>query len=100
MCIRDRTDDGDVFLNAGNIRSVSIKDMKTTLSKSMKTTRRAKRLIFKFPEGEKKQTVSLMYFRPGIRWIPTYRIGLGKKDGKNTVSYTHLRAHETPEHLV
>lgn len=78
-----RTDDGDVFLNAGNIRSISIKDMKTTLSKSMKTTRRAKRLIFKFPEGEKKQNVSLTYFRPGIRWIPTYRIDLRQKDGKN-----------------
>ena len=78
-----RTDDGDVFLNAGNIRSISIKDMKTTLAKSIKTTRRAKRLIFKFPEGEKKQTLSVMYFRPGIRWIPTYRIDLRQKDGKN-----------------
>jgi len=57
--------------------------MKTTLSKSMKTTRRAKRLIFKFPEAEKKQTLSVMYFRPGIRWIPTYRIDLRQKDGKN-----------------
>ena len=24
-----------------------------------------------------------MYFRPGIRWIPTYRIDLRQKDGKN-----------------
>jgi hypothetical protein len=78
-----RTDDGDVFLNAGSIRSLSIKDMKTTLAKSLKTTRRAKRLIFKFPEGEKKQSLSVMYFRPGIRWIPTYRIDLRQKDGKN-----------------
>ncbi|MFN0019146.1 MAG: hypothetical protein ACKVP0_12860 [Pirellulaceae bacterium] len=77
-----RTDDGDVFLNAGNIRSINIKDMKTTLAKSMKTTRRAKRLIFKFPEGEKKQTLSVMYFRPGIRWIPTYRVDLRKKEEK------------------
>ncbi|MCE9527162.1 MAG: DUF4139 domain-containing protein [Planctomycetales bacterium] len=78
-----RTDDGDVFLNAGTIRSISIKDMKTTLAKTMKTTRRAKRLIFKFPEGEKKQALSVMYFRPGIRWIPTYRVDLQKKEGKN-----------------
>jgi hypothetical protein len=78
-----RTDDGDVFLNAGNIRSINIKDMKTTLAKSVKTTRRAKRLIFKFPEGEKKQTLSVMYFRPGIRWIPTYRVDLRKKEEKN-----------------
>ncbi|MGI8981356.1 MAG: hypothetical protein ACR2FY_19190 [Pirellulaceae bacterium] len=78
-----RTDDGDVFLNAGGVRSVSIKDMKTTLAKSMKSTRRSKRLTFKFPEGEKKQTLSVMYFRPGIRWIPTYRIDLRQKDGKN-----------------
>lgn len=78
-----RTDDGDIFLNAGNVRSVSIKEMKTTLAKSVKTTRRAKRLSFKFPEGEKKQTISLMYFRPGIRWIPTYRVDLRPAEGKN-----------------
>jgi hypothetical protein len=78
-----RTEDGDVFLNAGTVRTISIKDMKTTLAKTMKSTRRAKRLIFKFPEGEKKQTLSVMYFRPGIRWIPTYRIDLRQKDGKN-----------------
>src|SRR4051812_30890594 len=86
-----RTDDGDVFLNAGNVRSVSIKDMKTTLAKSMKTTRRAKRLIFKFPDGEKKQSLSVMYFRPGIRWIPTYRVDLARKEGKN-VAHVSLQA--------
>ena len=29
----------------------------------------------------------------------TYSIG-GDTQGSGTVSYTHLRAHETPEHLV
>ena len=77
-----RTADGDVLLPIGQIRSLQIKDMKTTLTKTLKIKKNTKRLSLKFPAAEKKQAVSLMYFRPGIRWIPTYRINLadnGKK---------------------
>lgn len=77
-----RTDDGDTLLAAGNVRSLSIKDMKTTVSKTAKTTRHSKRLSFRLPEKQKKQSLSLMYFRPGVRWIPTYRVNLGEKNGK------------------
>src|SRR5678816_4614616 len=45
-----------------------------------------------------------------IRWIETRTFPVGDRDGgnfvriagitKDAVSYTHLRAHETPEHLV
>lgn len=81
-----RTDDGDVLLSAGNVRTLNIKEMKTTVSKTAKTTRRSKRLTFKLPEGGKKQALSIMYFRPGVRWIPTYRINLGEKDGKKSAN--------------
>ncbi len=81
-----RTDEGDVLLNAGNVRSLSIKEMKTTIAKTAKTTRRAKRLSFKLPEGGKKVSLALMYFRPGVRWIPTYRVNLGEKAGKKVAN--------------
>ena len=77
-----RTADADVLLPINQIRSLQIKEMKTTLSKTLKVKKNTKRLSLKFPAAEKQQSVSLMYFRPGIRWIPTYRINLadnGKK---------------------
>ena len=77
-----RTADGDVLLPIGQIRSLQIKEMKTTLAKTLKIKKNTKRLSLKFPAAEKKQSVALLYFRPGIRWIPTYRINLtdnGKK---------------------
>ncbi len=35
-----------------------------------------------FDGAEKKQAVSIMYFRPGIRWIPTYRVSLNDQKDK------------------
>lgn len=81
-----RSEDGDVLLNAANVRSLSIREMKTTIAKTAKTTRRAKRLTFKLPEGGKKQSLAIMYFRPGVRWIPTYRVNLGEKAGKKVAN--------------
>lgn len=71
-----RTADTDVLLPINQIRSLQIKEMKTTLTKTLKVKRNTKRLSLRFPAAEKQQSVALMYFRPGIRWIPTYRINL------------------------
>lgn len=81
-----RTDEGDVLLAAANVRWLSIKDMKTTVAKTVKTTRHTKRLSFRLPEGKKRQSLALMYFRPGVRWIPTYRVNLGEKAGKKVAN--------------
>ena len=75
-----RTADADVLLPIGQIRTLQIKEMKTTLTKTLKVKKNTKRLSLKFPAAG-KQSVALMYFRPGIRWIPTYRINLAD-DGK------------------
>ncbi|WP_254508532.1 DUF4139 domain-containing protein [Anatilimnocola floriformis] len=74
-----RTDDGDVLLQVPQIRSIQVKDMNTSLSKTLTTSKRTKRLSFKLEGAEKKQSISIMYFRPGIRWIPTYRAALSDK---------------------
>jgi hypothetical protein len=74
-----RTDDGDVLLPASQVRSLVVKDMKTTLPRTVTTTKRTKRLTMQFDKAQQKQTVNLLYFRPGVRWIPTYRVELPEK---------------------
>ena len=79
-----RTDEGDVLLPVGDVRSVVVKDMKTTLGKTLTTSKKTKRLSFKFEAQQKKQALTIMYFRPGIRWIPTYRVALNEDQTKKT----------------
>ena len=83
-----RTAEGDVLLPAAQIRSLVIKDMQTTLQKTLATTRRTKRLSFKFADMQQKagtrQALTIMYFRPGVRWIPTYRVQLNEAKEKKT----------------
>jgi hypothetical protein len=81
-----RTEEGDVLLPISQVRSILVKDMKTTIAKTLTTSKKTKRLSFKFDGAEKKQAVSLMYFRPGIRWIPTYRISLNDQKHKKTAA--------------
>jgi hypothetical protein len=81
-----RADEGDVLLPVSAIRTIVVKDMKTTIAKTFSTARKTKRLSFKFEAAEKKQTLSIMYFRPGMRWIPTYRISLSDKPEKKTAT--------------
>lgn len=79
-----RTDEGDVLLQVPQVRSISIKDMQTTVARTLTTSKKTKRLSFKLEGVEKRQTLNIMYFRPGIRWIPTYRISLNEKKDKKT----------------
>ena len=69
-------DEGDVLLAVGQIASLTIKDMKATLARTLTTTESPKRLTFRFAEANQPVDLSLMYFRPGLRWIPTYRVSL------------------------
>ena len=81
-----RTDEGDILLPVAEVRSIVVKEMKTTLAKTLTTSKKTKRLTFKFDGAEKKQSVSIMYFRPGLRWIPAYRVSLNDKPEKKTAS--------------
>jgi hypothetical protein len=81
-----RSDEGDVLLPVSQVRTILVKDMTTTIAKPRTTLRKTKRLTFKFEGAKKEQTVSIMYFRPGIRWIPTYRVSLSDKQEKKTAT--------------
>lgn len=71
-----RNDDGDHVLSAHGIQSLVIKDMSTSLEKSVTTKHRRKKLTFDFDTPHVERTFTIMYFRPGYRWIPTYRVHL------------------------
>lgn len=75
-----RTETGDIMLQAGQVRSILIKNMKTTFPKTITTTRKTKRLTFSFDKAKQKHALTVMYFRPGVRWIPTYRIELDPQE--------------------
>ncbi len=81
-----RTEEGDILLPISQVRSIVVKDMKTTIAKTLTTSKKTKRLSFKFDGAEKKQAVSIIYFRPGIRWIPTYRVSLNDQKDKKTAA--------------
>ena len=87
-----RTDQGDVLLSAAEVRRVTVTRMKTSLARKVETTKREKRLTFRFAEPGQARELSIAYFRPGIRWIPTYRINLGETDSKQKVADMSMQA--------
>ena len=71
-----RTEEGDVLLQGGQIQSLTIREMKATLARTVTTQTNPKRLTLRFAEAGKPVDVSFMYFQSGLRWIPTYRVSL------------------------
>ncbi|HMO13724.1 MAG TPA: hypothetical protein PKD64_08250 [Pirellulaceae bacterium] len=77
-----RENDIDTLLNVAEIRTLSMKDMKAKLTKTVNSRRTFKRLTFTTDSPNQEVSLSILYFRPGVRWIPTYRIALNQTDGK------------------
>lgn len=71
-------EDGDHFLSVANIKSLTIPKMELQVRNEIRVKRREKRLTFRFGKTGVRREIMMMYFRPGIRWIPTYRINLPK----------------------
>jgi len=63
------------------VRTLEIEGMVTETESAVTTTKKAKRLTFRFEGGAARREVRLMYFRPGVRWIPTYRADLPEEGG-------------------
>lgn len=76
-----------VVLPISAIRSVEAKLLSTTRPHRSTITERTKRLSFDVGReaAGRPVTLHLMYFRPGIRWIPAYRLG-GSWDGEATMA--------------
>lgn len=75
------TEDGDVLLNASQVQRLVVKDMKTVYQRNTLEKKTRKRLEFKFDRKDSEVDFLIMYFRPGVRWIPTYRLDLAQGDG-------------------
>lgn len=86
-----RREDGDLLLNAGAIKTMTIEEMQNTLPRTLTTIERTKRLTFRFDEPEEPKSLNLLYFRPGLRWIPTYRVSLSN-DPKVKLAQIALQA--------
>lgn len=80
-----RTAEQDVLLATSQIRSLSIPNMSVTMKREIEIKERRKQLTFRFAQANKKHRISLMYFTPGMRWVPSYRISL-KDDHLASVS--------------
>src|SRR5690606_18884722 len=65
-----------VVLPVADVRSVAGTGLRTTWTSRTKVTTRRKRLTFDFgaEAAGKDVVVSILYFSPGVRWIPTYRL--------------------------
>jgi hypothetical protein len=81
-----RSEKGDELVPIAQVRSVIIPELKTTLQRTVTLRERAKRLTFRFAQAAQRRELSLMYFRPGVRWIPTYRIQLAQAKNKKTAT--------------
>ncbi len=60
----------------GEIQHISGASLETTITRSAKVKSRAKRLVVDLGRDAAEKDVSLrmMYFSPGMSWIPTYRV--------------------------
>jgi len=84
------TEQGDVLLPVLSIKSLTIKDMSITRNDIVTETVNKKRLTLRFDSPGRKKKITLMYFRPGLRWIPSYRIAL--TEGTKKMAKVSLQA--------
>ncbi|MEO8270688.1 MAG: hypothetical protein ABI557_13275 [Aureliella sp.] len=71
-----RTQLGDKMIQASAVNNLTIENMNSSIQQTLTTQSRHKRISMQFGEANKVVKLSLMYFRPDVRWIPTYRVNL------------------------
>ena len=71
-----RTQVGDKMIQTSVVSDLTIEDMNSSIEQTVTTKSRHKRLTMKFGEANTDIKLNLMYFRPDVRWIPTYRVNL------------------------
>lgn len=78
-----RSDDGDVMVVINQVKNLTIDKMVSTTEQSTVQVSKKKKLKFDFGKANQDVKIKLMYFRPDVRWIPTYRIELTDEPFKN-----------------
>lgn len=70
---------GRIVLPVEQVRTISGPGLVTTMQRHEQVVTRAKRLTFDLDQATAGKTVriNILYFTPGVRWIPTYRVAGG-----------------------
>ncbi len=71
-----RTFNGDMIVPQSGVQRLVIDNMKSSVKQTVKQQIKRKRLSLHFDKPNSQVEITLMYFRPGVRWIPTYRVEL------------------------
>ena len=71
-----QSDRGDTVIKISDVKNLTIAEMVSTIDKTTLKVDRKKKLSIKFAEKNQDVKIKLIYFRPDVRWIPTYRIDL------------------------
>ena len=76
------TPQGNIILPVSQVKTISALELVTTMTRSFESQTTRKRLQFEMGAGAAGKPVglSLVYFTPGLRWIPTYRLSGELKD--------------------
>ncbi len=74
-----RTQSGDKMIQADTVKNLTIENMNSSIQQTVTKKTHHKRLSMNFGEANQQVKINLMYFRPDVRWIPTYRINLTGK---------------------
>jgi hypothetical protein len=86
------TGEEELLLPVTRIRRLTLKEMAVDLERTVKETRTTKRLTFRMEGGAGPRSFTLVYFRPGVRWIPTYRLGLMSAEANEKIARIALQA--------
>jgi len=78
-----RSEAGDVMVAINQVENLTIDQMVSTTEQLSKEFAKKKKLKFDFGKPNQDVKIKLMYFRPDVRWIPTYRIELTDEPFKN-----------------
>lgn len=73
---------GTVILPVSQVRSLTGRELETTMVRRFESQRTRKRLQFELgtETAGKLVDINILYFTPGLRWIPTYRLSGELKD--------------------
>ena len=74
---------GDVMVAISEVKNLTIEQMVSTTEQSTVKVTKRKKLTLNFGKPNQDVKIKLLYFRPDVRWIPTYRIELTDDPFKN-----------------
>jgi hypothetical protein len=81
---------GQVLVRVDDIRGVEGEGLRQVREETVLTDVERKRLTFRY-DGAGEKTLDLVYFRPSLRWIPTYRLEI-PEDGAGGQARMALQA--------